>query len=110
MPVFASFMLRRRVLVLLAWVLVVAAAAVFAARLSKVMQGGAEPIPGSPSQQVNDIIQKRFGPGSLYQYLVVVHSDQFSIFHPDFRVAAQRVADALTGVSELPEVRNFWNF
>ena len=92
------------------WILLVAVASVFAARLSEVMQGGAEPIPGSPSQQVNDIIQKRFGPGSLYQYLVVVHSSEFSIFNPDFRVAAQRVADALTGVAELREVRNFWNF
>ena len=95
---------------MLSWIVLVAAAAIFAARLAEVMQGGAEPIPGSPSQQVNEIIQQRFGPGSLYQYLVVVHSDQFSIFHPDFRVAAQRVADALTGVSELREVRNFWNF
>jgi putative drug exporter of the RND superfamily len=102
--------LRRRVVVVASWVVIVAVAGVFAARLGQVMQGGAEPIPGSASQQVNDIIQKRFGPGSLYQYLVVVHSDQFSIFHPDFRVAAQRVADALTGVSELREVRNFWNF
>jgi RND superfamily putative drug exporter len=92
------------------WILLVALASVFAARLSEVMQGGAEPIPGSPSQQVNDIIQKRFGPGSLYQYLVVVHSSEFSIFNPDFRIAAQRVADALTGVAELREVRNFWNF
>jgi putative drug exporter of the RND superfamily len=96
--------------VVVLWILLVALASVFAARLSEVMQGGAEPIPGSPSQQVNDIIQKRFGPGSLYQYLVVVHSNEFSIFNPDFRVAAQRVADALTGVSDLREVRNFWNF
>jgi len=97
------------VAVVVLWLILVVAAGVFAARLKEVMQGGAEPIPGSPSQQVNDIIQKRFGPGSLYQYLVVVHSKEFSIFNPDFRVAAQRVADALTGVSELREVRNFWN-
>src|SRR5205823_9185433 len=81
-----------------------------ATRLNGVLQGGAEPIPGSPSEKVNDLIQARFGPGSLYQYLVLLQSKEISIHHPDFRGAAQSVADALTSVSELREVRTFWNF
>jgi putative drug exporter of the RND superfamily len=106
----AETVLRYRVVAVLVWVLLVGAAAVFALRLNGVLQGGAEPIPGSASERVNDLIQEAFGPGSLYQYLVVLESSEVAIYHADFRTAAQRVADALTAVEELREVRTYWNF
>ncbi|MGH7898200.1 MAG: MMPL family transporter, partial [Candidatus Binatia bacterium] len=107
---FAETILRYRLSVLVLWLALVAVAGVFAAQLSRVLTGGAEPILGSPSQQVNDMIEKYFGSRSLYQYLVIVESDEQSIYHPEFRNVAQRVADALTSVEELREVRTYWNF
>src|SRR6266540_2725345 len=107
---FADTVLRYRAIVVLVWLMLVGAAAVFAVRLDDVLQGGAEPIPGSPSDEVNQLIQARFGPGSLYQYLVVLESSEASIYQADFRLAAQRVADALTAINELREVRTPWNF
>ncbi len=108
---FADTILRARAAVVVAWILLVAGAGVFAAQLSRVLVGGAEPIPGSPSQQVNDIIQERFGPGNLYRFLVILESKDVSIHNPEFRAVAQRIADALTAIEELRgEVRNYWNF
>ena len=103
-------MIRWRRTVIVLWIVIVAVAGTLATRLADVLQGGAEPIPGSPSAQVNDIIQERFGPGSLYQYLVLLESDEMSIYNPEFPLIARRVADALTAVEGLrTEVRTYWN-
>ena len=107
---FAETVLRYRAIVVAMWLVAVVAAAVYARRLESVLQGGAEPIPGSPSEQVNHLIQERFGPGSLYQYLVILDSPEVSIYDEVFRQAAQKVEDNLTAIDELREVRTHWNF
>ncbi len=109
MRALAEFVLRHRKAVIAAWIAGFLVAATFAARLESVLTGGAEPIPGSPSEQVNDIIRERFGPGILYQFLVLLESKDTSIYNDAFRLAAQRVEDNLTAVAELREVRTYWN-
>lgn len=107
---FADAILRHRTLVVAVWIALVAGASIFALRVGEVLQGGAEPIPGSPSQKVNELIQERFGPGALYEFLVIVRSEELSVYHQDFATAVRRVTDGLSFVSTLRNIRTYWTF
>ena len=107
---FADAILRLRSFVVAAWLAVILVASFFAVRVGDVLQGGAEPIPGSPSQQVNELVQQHFGPGALYQFLVIVQHQELAVFHDDFEAAVRRVTDGLSFIPTIQSIRTQWNF
>jgi RND superfamily putative drug exporter len=109
MKTFARSVVRRPLWVLGAWVLVLGIAGVFAARLPSVLQGGADAIPGSESDQVTRIIRAEFGAGTIYQTLVVVHADSASVDDPAFVAAVGDVVHALESTGRTRSIRTYWS-
>lgn len=91
------------------WLVVVAIAGVFAARLPAVLRGGTDPIAGSPSERVERELVRNFGEGVFYQYLLVVSSADFSAGDPRFSDAAKRVSDAVGELAVVRTIETPWN-
>ena len=68
----ARTVVSRRAWVAGAWLAAVLAAGVFAAKLPAVVQGGADPIPGSETGWVIRAIEGGWGRGAYYQTPIVV--------------------------------------
>lgn len=101
--------LRHRFAALAAWVVLLAGAGFFAARLPEVLQGGTDAIPGSESDRVTRIIERDFGPGALYQFIVVMQDEGTGNQDPRFAAAAQRLAGALDTLPSVRSVQTWWN-
>lgn len=91
------------------WLVVVAVAGVFAARLPAILRGGTDPIAGSPSERVERELVRNFGEGVFYQYLLVVNSAELSAGDPRFSDAAKRVSNAVGGLSVVRTIETPWN-
>jgi putative drug exporter of the RND superfamily len=100
---------RGRWIVLIVWAGLIAGASVFAARLPGVLQGGADAIPGSESDDVTRTIRERFGAGTLFQFPVVLHSDSLSSMDPAFGEAVERVTRSLARLPAVERVESAWN-
>jgi len=74
----AEWVVRHRALTIALWLLLIAAAGPFAARLPGVLRGGVDAIPGTESARVTDGLGRAFGTGSLYPLVVVVHADSLA--------------------------------
>jgi len=109
MRAFAATVLRYRLAVILAWAVLLAAAGFFAGRLSGVLQGGTDQIPGSESQRVTREINRAFGAGAAYPFLVVVHSDSIRCNEPVFGAAVQRMTDSLAALPEVRSAHSSWD-
>src|SRR5262245_12054534 len=93
---FAAFVVRQRRAVVLAWVVLVCAAAPLALRLESVLKGAADGVPGSPSLvAVDRAVAAGMRPGNFYPALAVLHSDGVSVRDARFAAAAEAVAKAL---------------
>src|SRR5438105_7210748 len=89
-----AFAVRRRRSIILIWILVVVAAFPFLGKLSgRLSQGGFE-VPGSQSDQVKQALQHDFHRSNLTDTLVM-HSDSLTARAPDFLAAFGRVRAAL---------------
>jgi uncharacterized membrane protein YdfJ with MMPL/SSD domain len=103
------FALRRPKSVIVIWLVLVAAAAPFAARLAGVLRGSTDTVPGSPSELVAGDLDRSFGEGSAFVFPAVLTSS-FPTSDPRFAAAAMslgRVLDS-AGVSAAP-ARHYWN-
>jgi RND superfamily putative drug exporter len=105
----ARSVVRRPVRVILAWMVLLAAAAVPALRLGSVLQGGADAIPDSESDRVTRVLRDEFGAGALYQVLVVVRADSATVDDPEFIAIAGDVTTALEGTGRTRALRTYWN-
>ena len=98
----AERLIDHRRLILAAWIMIAALAAVFAGRIGQVLQGGADAIPGSDSDHVTRTLERTFGRGSLYQFLVVFRDSTATTDDPEYAGAVERVTRA---VAAMPGVR-----
>jgi RND superfamily putative drug exporter len=100
---------RTRWLVFLAWAVLITSAYGLATRLSGVLQGGADAIPGSESDVVTRTIRERFGAGTLFQFPVVLHADSLTSMDPAFGDAVDRITHSLEGLHSVRRVESAWN-
>ena len=105
----AAWWVRHRAIAIGTWVLVVAAAAPFAARLPGVLQGGADAVPGTESAHVTTAVGRAFGVGALYPFVVVIHADSLGTDAPQFADAVDRVTRALQALPQVRAVETPWN-
>jgi RND superfamily putative drug exporter len=105
----ADWVVRHRAAVIAVWLVAIAVAGVFAARLPGVLQGGADAIPGTESDRVTRAVGRAFGPGTLYQFLVVVHAESLGTDAPEFADAIERITRALAALPEVRSVETAWN-
>src|SRR5207253_11076322 len=89
-----AFAVRRRRSIILIWILVVVAAFPFLGKLSgRLSQGGFE-VPGSQSDRVKQALEHDFHRSNLTDTLVL-HADTLTARDPAFRAAFAKVASAL---------------
>src|SRR6185503_6096104 len=104
----AEWVVRHRALTIALWLLLIAAAGPFAARLPGVLRGGVDAIPGTESARVTDGLGRAFGTGSLYPLVVVVHADSLATDTPEFADAILRVTEALQALPDVRSVETPW--
>jgi uncharacterized membrane protein YdfJ with MMPL/SSD domain len=103
-----QFALRRPRLVIFAWVVALAAAAPFAARLGGALRGSTDAVPGSPSELVSRDLARAFGKGSAFVFPAVLTSSTVATSDPRFAAAAATLARALDSAGMI-DVRHYWN-
>ena len=94
---------------LTAWIAIVAVAGIFSSRLSHVLRGGTDPIAGSASEHVTKEVERAFGEGSLYQYLIVLSAPDIGIGDARFSAAAARLTEAIGVLPQVRSVETPWN-
>jgi len=102
-------MLAHPAAILVAWLLIVAVAGLFAARLAGVLRGGTDPIAGSSSEHVTHEVERAFGEGSLYQYLLVLSGRDFGADDPRIVAGASRLAETIGRLPLVRSVETPWN-
>jgi RND superfamily putative drug exporter len=105
----AAGLVRYRLAVIAAWIVLVAIAAIFSSRLPGVLQGGADAVPGTESDHVTSAVGRAFGRGALYQFLVVIHADSLGTDAPEYADAVGRMTAALAGLPAVRTVETPWN-
>jgi len=105
----AEWVVRHRAIAILLWLLLIAGAAPFAARLPGALRGGADAVPGTESEHVTRALGQAFGAGSLYQFVVVVHSDSLGTDAPEFAGAIAGMTATLEKLREVRAVETPWN-
>src|SRR4030095_3564387 len=105
----AEWVVRHRAISIALWILLIAGVAPFAARLPGVLRGGADAVPGTESEHVTRALGNAFGAGSLYQFVVVVHSDALGTDAPEFAAVIERATVALQAMREVRSVETPWN-
>jgi uncharacterized membrane protein YdfJ with MMPL/SSD domain len=103
-----QFALRRPKLVILAWVVILAAAAPFASRLAGALRGSTDAVPGSPSELVSRDLDHAFGKGSAFVFPAVLTSSSIPATDPRFAAAAAHLERVLDSAG-MSGVRNYWN-
>jgi RND superfamily putative drug exporter len=97
----------RRVIV--AWLAMLILGAGFAAQLEGVVRGSTDGIPGSPSEEALQALERGFGPDSAFVFPIVVDSPRVSVQSVRFRDTVDRLERALTAPGHVSRVRHFWN-
>ena len=91
------------------WVAVVAVVGSFASRLAGVLRGGTDPIQGSSSEHVTHEMERAFGEGALYQYLVVLSAPPgFAPGDDRLAQAGTRLAQSISGLDLVRSVDTPW--
>ncbi len=98
---------RRTVIAL--WIAIAIVAGLFASRIGGVLQGGADAIPGSDSDRATRALERAFGRGALYQFLVVLHDSTTATDDPRYIDAAARIERALAALPAVRTVETPWN-
>lgn len=92
-----------------AWLLLLIAAAPFALQLGRVAQGGSEAIRGSESHAVMLTLEKEFGRGFAHQVPVVVTNDHLALDDPRYPEAIAKLAAHLAAQPIVRGVVHPWN-
>lgn len=103
-----QFALRRPKLVILAWLVMLGAAAPFASRLGGALRGSTDAVPGSPSELVSRELNQSFGKGSAFVFPVVLTSSSIATTDPRFAAAVVRV-ERVVDSAGMSGVRHYWN-
>lgn len=106
---FLRFVLGRGYQVIAVWVLVLACAALFAARLPSVIHGGTDAIRASESGEVTAAIDAKFGRGEGFRFAVLLTHPETVVGDPEFRAAANEATSALAANPRVKAVANYWN-
>lgn len=108
--VLGRVVLRHRRTVLLVWCVVVAVAAGTALGSRHTVTGVASGIPGSPSvETIERAVQAGIPAGTFFPFLIVLRSERFAAFDPEFVQVAEAVSAALGRVPGGGTVRSYWN-
>jgi RND superfamily putative drug exporter len=102
-------MLARPGFVVAAWMLITVLAGAVASGLSDVLRGGTDPIAGSSSEHVTREVERVFGEGTLYQYLLVLSSHEIGVDDPRFVDVATRLAASIGRLPVVRAVETPWN-
>ena len=105
----AERLIARRRTVIALWIVIAIVAGVLASRISGVLQGGADAIPGSDSDRATRLLERAFGKGTLYQFLVVLHDSTTATDDPLYVDAAARIERALSALPNVRTVESPWN-
>jgi trehalose monomycolate/heme transporter len=103
-----QFALRRPKLVILAWLMTLAAAAPFAAQLAGALRGSTDTVQSSPSELVSHDLNRSFGHGSAYVMPAVLTSPAIATSDPRFAEAAVRLERVLDSAG-MSGVHHYWN-
>jgi len=95
--------------VIVVWLLLVAGAGAFASRLGGVLRGGTDPIAGSASEHVTKEVERTFGQGSLYQYLLVLSGPHLKAGDPRLAQAGARLTHTIGKLPMVRLVETPWN-
>src|SRR5262245_51171986 len=102
-------MLARRRIVFGAWAVAVIVAGALAIRLGGELQGGADVIPGSEADRVGKTIERHFGRGTLYPFVVVMRDTTRTTDSPEFIAVVDEVTRALSALPTVRSVETAWN-
>lgn len=100
--------LRHRARVATLWLLIFALTLPLAGRLPGVVQGGADPIPGSETGAVIRGMDEAFGRGSYYSTPVVVRHPDLATDDPRFAQGVAAIAAALARTPGVRRVESAW--
>jgi uncharacterized membrane protein YdfJ with MMPL/SSD domain len=103
-----QFSLRRPKLVIVMWLVMLGAAAPFAARLAGALRGSTDTVQGSPSELVSRDLNNSFGDGSAYVLPAVLTSPSIATTDQRFAEAAVRLERALESAG-MSGVHHYWN-
>ncbi len=105
---FVGKLLEHRARVVLAWAVVLVVTAPLAFRLPGVVQGGADPIPGSETGAVIRGMERAFGRGAYYAAPVVVRHATLTADDPEFAAGVARIAALLAAAPDVRRVEDAW--
>src|ERR1700680_1648862 len=108
MRTLVQFALRWPKLVVLAWVVMLGAAAPFASRLAGALRGSTDAVPGSPSELVFRDLNQSFGEGTAFVFPAVLTSSSIPTTDPRFAAAAMNFERVLDSAG-MNGVRHRWN-
>ena len=94
---------------LVAWGIVVLVAGLFAARLGSVVQGGTDAIPGSESDRVTRTLERTFGAGTLYQFVVVMRDTQATTDDPRYAETVERIERSVRALPSVHSIETAWS-
>lgn len=109
MTALMRFVLDRGRQVTAVWMLVLACAAPFAARLPSVIHGGTDTIRVSESGEVTAVIDAKFGRGAGFRFAVLLTHPETVVDDAEFRTAANQAAAALAANPRVKAVAHYWN-
>jgi RND superfamily putative drug exporter len=105
---FVARCLAHRGRVALAWLAALLLTAPLAARLPGIVQGGADPIPGSETGAVIRGMERAFGRGSYYTAPVVVRSESLTVDDFEFPAAVDSITRILVALPVVRRVESAW--
>lgn len=91
------------------WVFVFVISTVFALRLPSVLHGATDSIPNSPSDRTTQLLERQFGPGKSYPFVLVVTSGTYEIDSPDFKQAIEALDRVFTTDAVASQTQHYWN-
>lgn len=106
---FLRFVLGRGRQIIAVWVILLACAAPFAARLPSVIHGGTDAIRASESGEVTAAIDAKFGRGAGFRFAVLLTHPETAVDDPEFRAAVNEAASALAANPRVKAVAHYWN-
>ncbi|MDO8736532.1 MAG: MMPL family transporter [Thermoleophilia bacterium] len=95
----ADIAYRRRWWFLLTWLVLIAASAVFAPRLSEVARGGGFDLAGSESWRAADILQNQFGRGYRRSVQIIYRHPTLDVSNPKYREQVKQSLENVTAAT-----------
>lgn len=102
--------MRRELLVIAGWLVMLIAAAALALQVSDVVRGGSDAVPGSESSTaVDSAVAAGVPAGTFYPFIAVLHSDREVVEDAAFAAAGRELSAALSARGGAAAVQSFWS-